>query len=347
MTFGQVVMNPRHKKYLSRILSIVLIATSLTALGTAVLSDWVRFSVQVGELHLTATDYHVGEVFRGDVRPFSFAFRNISQHDIEVARTVAACGCTETKVTPTCLAPGQRGKLTGWIHFKGKSGPIKERLLMQTTTGSQYVFTLSAQVREHYDVQPAAVDFGEVWWDDVLRASVLIDAQSLPGGPESLRVMPGHHGSLTAVLTPSQQNQWRLDIVVRDPPGGNYQQQVLVRTNNPRQEDIFIPVHANVRAPVEVKPKTVFLGTAAAGQKLPCRLTLVRRPDLNTEIAHISLSRLSLTMMEPATFTGDRATIVLELRLPPDGGLIEDNLTIETSAPRWVVYVPVVVSISP
>lgn len=340
-------MDPRHKRYLYRMIGGALATTFLVTLCTTVLSDYVRFPVKCGELRLDATSCQAGDVYRGDVYPFQFKFKNCSRHQIEVAQTVTACGCTETKVTPMCLAPGQRGKLTGWIHFKGKSGPIRERVLMQTTTGFQYVFTLSAQVREHYDVQPAAVDFGEVWWDDVLRASVLIDAQSLPGGPESLRVMPGHHDSLTAVLTPSQQNQWRLDIVVRDAPGGDYQQQVLVRTNNPRQEDIFIPVHANVRAPVEVKPKTVFLGTAAAGQKLPCRLTLVRRPGLNTEIAHISLSRLSLTMMEPATFTGDRATIVLELRLPPDGGLIEDNLTIETSAPRWVVYVPVVVSISP
>lgn len=204
--------------------------------------DYEEFPIHHGDLILSTIMLDARDVFRGDVYPFEFRFKNSSRRDVEIVRTLTSCTCTDANVSPKLIIPGQVGCLTGKIHFTNKAGRVKERVLVETSNGNRYVFTISANVLDRYVVKPLMLDFGDVWWDDTLKGAVFIDSQNIQNPLESLEIVPGHNDSVKARITKCNQGKWWVDIAVQNLKSGSFHQRVLVKTNNPRQPEIFIPI---------------------------------------------------------------------------------------------------------
>ena len=305
-----------------------------------------KFPVRYGDLRFSTIDLDAGDIFTDDVYSYEFRFKNFTTHNVEIARTLAACSCTDTNVSPNLILPGEVGCLTGRIHFKNKSGRLKEHIIIKTIDGNQYVLTIYANVLDRYVAKPSMLDFDEVWWDDILEGTVFIDSQDQQVPSELLEIAPGHHHTIKARINKCDNNKWQLDIVAKNLESGSFHQQVRVKTNNPRQPDIYIPIRANVRAPITVKPKTLFIGTVLPEQIVPCQLMITRRPKTKTEILNISASKISVVKKKVFNFSEDTTKIEFELRFSVGVGLLEDNLAIETSSPQWITHIPIVAFVS-
>lgn len=292
-------------------------------------------------LTFTSNVIDVGNIYKGDFYQFDFKLENLSNQTIEMRKITPDCSCTEVNFSSQQILPGEKCVLNGSIRFDGISGKQSKRIVLETTDDKQYIFTVNANVVDSIIVSPPLVDFGNVWTDDTLHASVTIESYDTDHPLELLEILPGNHNSLKASVVNDGNNKWHTDIEITTPYKGGYFQRILVNTNNPRLSIISIPIKAFVSMPMNVEPQAFCYGSISPGI-VSCKFTINRRPGFAAEVNSVETRNIKFTLKDKIVFENDTATVDIDIDLSDAKKLVRDYITIKTSMPEIVLYVPIV-----
>jgi hypothetical protein len=93
----------------------------------------------------------------------TFTIRNDGDASLEIARVRSSCGCTVGKVSSTLLAPGESAEITGRFNLRGRSGPQRSTLTVESNDPQQprYRLTMNGVAqRANVEIRPSTLLFG-------------------------------------------------------------------------------------------------------------------------------------------------------------------------------------------
>ncbi len=303
-----------------------------------------------GEQHglvFHSTEKNYGLVLRGRPVPFEFRFKNVGLSSVTIVDTTVGCACAEVKVLPSRIAPGRGGVVKGTIRFSRRGDNVQESIVIRTSDSRAYNLRLYGDVIEMYTVAPERLDFGTVYWDDILEGTVDISAASAGGFAETLELMPGHStNTIDARLSCMKKGKWRLYVNVKTPLDESVYQRILLKTDSQNGQQIEIPVLAKVMLPVTVEPRTLLLGNVSEDEKVQREIVLETRPGLEVKDLRISASIIVVSLKRRQAI-GNVGKMEVELDCSGVKGLVKDALVIETGSPKAVVHLPIIAFVSP
>ena len=199
-----------------------------------------------------------------------FTLRNLGGAPLEITQVRPACGCTVAEYDET-IAPGGSGTVRAVVDTKSEIGPNAKAVTVYTNDpqNPRIQLTIKSDVRPFLIVDPGYARFtsfvhgegdqsqSQLLWADDFEGLEVTGAQSPePWIAVSYREATGSERSAEA-----SGRQWRIDVVLdQDAPVGPVADNVLVRTNHPRQKVVEIPVSGFIRPRVAVTPPDVDFG---------------------------------------------------------------------------------------
>jgi hypothetical protein len=199
-----------------------------------------------------------------------FTIRNLGGAPLEITQVRPACGCTVAEYDET-IAPGGSGTVRAVVDTKSELGPNAKAVTVYTNDpqNPRLQLTIKSDVRPFLTVDPGYARFtsfvhGErdqsqpqlLWTDDFPALEVTGVESPEPWIEVSYREAAGSERSAEA-----SGKQWRIDVTLdQEAPVGPVADNVLVRTNHPRQKVVEIPVSGFIRPMVAVTPPDVNFG---------------------------------------------------------------------------------------
>lgn len=206
----------------------------------------------------------------------TFQFRNAGTETLKILRITPSCECTAAVLSASDIAPGMVGSITTAIEIKGESGVQSVTVKVHTNdpTHPVFDFELRGYLLADWKTVPNRLDLGSVGPGETVSKSVTIQSEYLPGEPtfqitsiesDQPNVSGADGGAgpgpdLTEGKYPVQPVQRNVVATVKAAEEkGPGQATLTLRTNDPAQPAIEIPVTWAVGGDFAFKPEKLFL----------------------------------------------------------------------------------------
>jgi len=313
-------------------LSVLTSLFCLASLGISV----VRAD-QWGQKLFNETNYHFGTVSRNAKTEHAFVIENCFEEDVHIASVRSSCGCTNPVLTKSTLKTWEKGEVIAQFNTRSFIGTKNAEItvVIDRPYYSEVKLTVGGTIRSDVVVEPGEVRFGDV----ELGEKKVVDLKISYAGRPDWKIVDvrGNSDQIEVRLDPIQKNATRttyvLRITLRDTaPVGELMDELIVVTNDSKNDQFTLPVNARVIPPVSITPTFVSLGEVGKGKqaqnrlivrsKKPFSITAVECPDGRFEFK-IPEGMKSIHVL-PFSFKG-------ELLDESDTGSLKQIIKIKTS----------------
>jgi hypothetical protein len=256
-----------------------------------------------------------GEVAPTQAVKRTFSVQNQGTNDIRILNVRAGCGCVSTVLSTHLLGPGQKADLGVTLDLKGRHGPQRKALYVETDEPAfgRLRLEMTGTVVLPVEVQPEGVHFGTLGRDGDAEREVLLVGRT--GTVFHVKAVKASSSQFAAQFEAREPERvYRVRIQSLGPRNlGTSHAVVQVATDHPALPEISIPVTVFVASEIAAAPATLMLveGAGSAtrtyyvGVFAPSgkafKILAVRTPgdDLRCTVATVSPDRYRLEIKAP------------------------------------------------
>jgi hypothetical protein len=314
---------------------------AFAALLSITLVAWIPSSQvhadQWGQKLFSETHHHFGTVSRNAKTEHSFVIENCFEEDVHIASVRSSCGCTKPVLTKNTLKSWEKGEIVAQFNTRSFIGTKTAEItvVIDRPYYAEVKLTVGGTIRSDVVVEPGEVRFGDV----ELGAKKVVDLKISYAGRTDWKItdIRGNSDHVEVRLDPVQRKgtltNYLLHIALKEnAPVGEMLDELIVVTNDEKNEQFTLPLSARVVPPVSISPVFVSLGDVGKGKsvqnrllvrsKKPFAITGVDCPDARFEFAVPEGSKTLHVI--PFTFKG-------ELLDGNDNGALKEKITVKTS----------------
>lgn len=197
------------------------------------------------------TSFDFGNIFRGASVQRKIELKNTGDSTLILGRVEASCGCTGAIVTSDHIAPGATGTLEITFNSRNFSGLVSKTVTINSNApeSPRAVVSFTATVLEEITLTPSQVFFRDVEKGKEATSTLIVKnvgktSFTITGFETVLKgftltmpegeIKPGESATLVAHL-------------VTDAATPIISAHMMLKTSNPRQQEIYIPIIANLK----------------------------------------------------------------------------------------------------
>lgn len=290
-----------------------------------------------------------------------FKFKNVGTGILKVAPPVPSCGCTDAKVKPNTLAPGESGVITYSIKLDHAMGQVQKRISVYSNDPKTPEVQLTVQLNYMplYELNPLLLQLQLAANQDAAKGNFTIVRND--GKPVGIKRLITSQKWISATLAPSSDPQAslvRVNVTVHRPEDpapilmGNVQVWADHQTNRPVQT-LFLS--CQIQGQLTATPSRMYWVIPDFGNTITnypttsltrtVRLKSVLGNPVKIESVTTSIEGLS-TRIVPQNGKKTFDLILKFNQLPQ--GFSNGNVTIKTSSASLPeLKVPIIVSVAP
>lgn len=276
------------------------------------------FGEQWAQKLFTETHHDFGTVSRNAKTEHSFVIENCFEEDVHIASIRSSCGCTNPVLTKKTLKSWEKGEVIAQFNTRSfigtKSAEIT--LVIDRPYYAEVKLTVGGIIRSDIVVEPGEVRFGDV--DQ--GTSKTVDLKVSYAGRRDWKVkdIRGNSEFLEVRLDPIQRQgtltNYLLHIKLKDnAPIGELMDELVVVTNDEKNEQFSLPVSAKIIPPVSISPVFVALGDIGLGKSIQQRVIVRSKKPFSITSIDCEDARFKFAIPEgskpihiiPFTFMGE------------------------------------------
>lgn len=258
-----------------RLIQTVLVLASLLCMIT--LEDSVVRADQWGQKLFSETNHHFGTVSRNAKTEHAFVIENCFEEDVHIASVRSSCGCTNPVLTKNTLKTWEKGEVIAQFNTRSFIGTKNAEItvVIDRPYYAEVKLTVGGTIRSDVVVEPGEVRFGDVELGEKKTVDLKI---SYAGRPDwKILDIRGNSDQIEVRLDPIQKNGSRINYVLHitlkdTAPVGDLMDELIVVTNDSKNDQFTLPVNARVIPPVSITPTFVSLGDVGVGKQAQNRL---------------------------------------------------------------------------
>jgi len=315
-----------------RVFMIFVGVTSFVgAISTSVQAD------QWGLKLFGETNHHFGTVSRNAKTEHSFVIENCFEEDVHIASVRSSCGCTNPVLTKSTLKSWEKGEVIAQFNTRSFIGTKSAEItvVIDRPYYAEVKLTVGGTIRSDIVVEPGEVRFGDV----ELGVKKVVDLKISYAGRKDWKIVDirGNSEQIEVRLDPVQRNgtntNYLLHITLRDTtPVGDLLDELVVVTNDEKNDQFTLPVNARIIPPVSISPAFVVLGDVGKGKSVQNRLIVRSKKPFEITGVDCLDSRFDFKLPEGArTMHVIPFTFVGELLNDEDKGSLKQKIFVKTS----------------
>ena len=221
--------------------------------------------------------FDFGEQHNNQSIEHTFVLRNEGTSTLQITNIRSSCGCTVGHVSSHNLLPGESGKISANYNLRGRQGPQRSVLTLETNDPSnpRAQMTMGGVAVQELQVRPNRVFHGQIHTGQ--KSVRQIEIIGLEEHPFEIKDIESDTEWVSArALDSGPSHYYRIDIETRAPQEvGVFQNMVRIHTTHPKFPVIEVPVNAQIAGALSYAPNTISL---LAGQETPVTRYVVVRP---------------------------------------------------------------------
>ncbi len=292
---------------------------------------------QWGQKLFAETHHHFGTVSRNAKTEHSFVIENCFEEDVHIAAVRSSCGCTKPVVTKNTLKSWEKGEVIAQFNTRSFIGTKTAEItvVIDRPYYAEVKLTVGGTIRSDVVVEPGEVRFGDVEFG----AKKVVDLKISYAGRRDWKIsdIRGNSENIEVRLDPVQRNgthtNYLLHITLTEKaPVGEVVDELIVVTNDEKNDQFTLPVSARVIPPVSISPTFVSLGDVSKGKSIQNRFIVRSRKPFSITGVDCVDDRFEFNLPEgaktlhivPFTFKG-------KLLDDKDSGSLKQKITVKTS----------------
>ena len=257
----------------------------------------------------------------------NFVLRNDGDLSLLIRRVRTDCGCTAARIKDTTIRPGAETVIEGRLNLRGRNGPQRKRILIESNDPQNPVFELcfEGEAYSEVEVKPdrlhlgcIALDSMDVFFVDIIcRANRLYDVLFVDVTSPCFAAYASNLGG----------GRHRITIETQPPLlPGRIDATVMIWTDNPARPRIDVPIQGRAVADLYVVPEEILIPSSASNtvSRLAALRSIRGRPFKVLKI--IPPSNGVQVRARPL----DASAIRLELRLEPSPAIDGSEVRVVT-----------------
>lgn len=308
-----------------------------TTISIALISSNSAHADQWGQKLFSETHHNFGTVSRNAKTEHSFVIENCFEEDVHISSVRSSCGCTKPVLSKNTLKSWEKGEIVAQFNTRSFIGTKTAEItvVIDRPYYAEVKLTVGGTIRSDVVVEPGEVRFGDV----ELGAKKVIDLKISYAGRSDWKIadIRGNSGHVEVRLDPAQRKgtltKYLLHITLKEnAPVGELLDELIVVTNDEKNEQFTLPLSARVIPPVSISPVFVSLGDVGAGKSVQNRLIVRSKKPFTIAGVECPDPRFEFTVPEgtkslhiiPFSFKGEK----LEGQ---DNGALKEKITVKTS----------------
>ncbi len=290
-------------------------------------------------------EYDFGKIGPDQPVKHTFKFQNTGDATLVIGDTQTTCGCTVSSISEREIPPNAEGAIEVTFQPNNSGGPKRKSIYVKSNDPDQpsVKLDIAANVIVPVEVRPRSI-----YWPAERNQKSMRSIEVIYNPEVNLKILGLEFSSpaFTATYKPMERPDvkgYQVDLNYDGSlPIGNFQEKLVVLTNNPENQKIDVFLRMKVAGPVKVIPDAVPLGIIKDGQ-LPTRTIRVYDTDKKdfAVTAVESTSPLISYELNRENQT-NRYVINVTLKQAPPAGAFSGRLSIKTNDPSSpVIEVPV------
>lgn len=295
---------------------------------TASAQDWVRDMFE-------KNSHNFGNVPRGAETEYRFKLTNRYEEDVHIASVRSSCGCTIPRVEKADLKTYEEGDIICEFNTRSFIGPKSAvvTVVFDRPYYGEMQLMVEGNIRSDIVTEPGQIQFGDV--DRGTEKFALL----------SVSYAGKNHWEITDVRSTNQylavsnldrvsngigKVEYQMRVRLKDTaPAGDFNDQVVIVTNDLDYNLVTIPVRGKVNPPLRITA-TVALGTIPRGKKVDEQILVVgKRPF---EITKVECSDKRFSFMQPPGMNSiHRILMTFEPSGEAAGGAFKEKILVHTS----------------
>ncbi len=277
---GETIAAPRGR---SLLIALLIFAATVVVATTARAETWATKM-------FSQTHHDFGSVGRNAKADHSFVIENIYEEPVHIAAVRSSCGCTKPILEKRTIKTWEKAELIAQFNtrsFIGNKNAVITVVIDQPFY-AEVQLTVQGHIRSDIVVEPGEVNFGEVPVGTKRELPIRISYAGRPNW--EIVDVRGNSDFLSVRLDPVKRQgnltSYTMHVTVLDKaPAGDLNDELIVVTNDPKDNEFTLPTTAKIAAPVTVTPMQIALGEVSEG-KLKADRFIVKgnRPFRITEI---------------------------------------------------------------
>jgi hypothetical protein len=260
-----------------------------------------------------------------------FILRNEGDAPLQITKVKPTCGCTVADWTKKLLRPGEEARLKCRLKLTGYRGPQKKSIRIHSNDPSQPIYQvwLTGQVRVEVELQPPFISFSQI-----PHTGTVTKRTRLMAVGRRVQIVDFSCPSPLFDVRVEKVDDINVDLAITTKPPlpyGTHRTRLVVRTDDEKYPELYLPVIVSVLGEVTVLPKVLYLPKAQPG--LHITRSILLRPSLapRFKIEHVEVPAPDIR----ATVIPVRAGMQrVELQnIPVSGDLDGKQVTIFTDLP--------------
>jgi len=321
--------------FLSRLL--VVVGSCVVALGSA--HEAVSEARPV--ISLTSNSYDFGTVAQGTKVVHEFEVKNSGNADLVIQRLSPSCGCTATQLASPIIKPGSSEKVRVTFDTSGFMGDKTKTVLIASndTNNPELVVTIKGQVLSSYTVEPARVDFGEIFPGSPLAARQKLVTFSVAEGSDlTITKVTSLSKFLVASPVSTEGNRATVTIeILPTVPLGEFRDRVIFELDGGRRASVNVPVNASVKGDLRLNPGTVSFGVVEGEISLERRVQFENKGRNPITIESITTSNSAVSASMVNVQPGRLGVLVVKVDPRRVAGDLKETVEVKTNHPTETV----------
>jgi len=219
-------------------------------------------------IYSPAPEFEFGEQDNTTKVSHDFTIMNVGTAVLNITDVKSSCGCTIAEMKKKSLNPGEETTVSATFDLKGKQGPQTKAISVSSNDPKVPVYKLELRgtAVPAVLVEPNFLNFARVLGDTVEPQTVLIKANKsdVTINVQRVEVNSDEWAATHTVVTEGKEHQIVVNNVKPLTPG-IAQAIVTVFTDDPKQPQIPIRIHAAVVGDLDVAPSQINLRWTEAG----------------------------------------------------------------------------------
>ena len=292
---------------------------------------------QWGQKLFAETHHHFGTVSRNAKTEHSFVIENCFEEDVHIVAVRSSCGCTKPVLTKNILKSWEKGEIIAQFNTRSFIGTKTAELtvVIDRPYYAEVKLTVGGTIRSDVVVEPGEVRFGDV----ELGAKKVVDLKISYSGRRDWKIsdIRGNSENIEVRLDPVQRSgtltNYLLHITLKEnTPLGDLVDELIVVTNDEKNEQFTLPVNARIIPLVSISPTFVALGDVGKGKSIQNRLIVRSKKPFSITGVDCLDDRFDFKLPDgaktihiiPFTFKG-------KLMDEKDTGSLKQKITVKTS----------------
>jgi hypothetical protein len=293
-------------------------------------------------ISLSSTSYDFGTVAQGTKVVHEFDVKNTGNADLIIQRLSPSCGCTATQLASPIIKPGSSEKVRVTFDTSGFMGDKTKSVLIASNdlNTPELIVTIKGQVLSSYTVEPARVDFGEIFPSASQAARQKQVSFSVAEGSElTISKVTSLSPFIVASPVSTQANRATVTLeVLPTAPLGEFRDRVIFELDGGRRASVNVPVNASIKGDLRLVPGTISFGVIEGQTPLERRVQFENKgrdpvaiqsitstnPAVSASMVNVQPGRLGVLVVkvDPRRVSGDlKETVEVKTDHPTEAAL--------------------------